>query len=105
MHNLRISGATRVFVHPSVLPKMMTAAQEVGLPEDSIYTLEGDAFGRRSLEDMISDARLRGIPRVPFRPVKRDTLAYLVFSSGTSGLPKGSFYEGGLFQTDTKLAA
>jgi acyl-coenzyme A synthetase/AMP-(fatty) acid ligase len=27
---------------------------------------------------------------IPVKPVTRDTLAYLVFSSGTSGLPKGT---------------
>lgn len=71
---------------------MRSAAQEAGLSEDRIFILEGTSTdGRRSLEDLINDVYRKRIPRLPIRPAKRDTLAYLVFSSGTTGLPKGEF--------------
>jgi long-subunit acyl-CoA synthetase (AMP-forming) len=40
---------------------------------------------------IIQDVRKRKVPTVGIRPAGKDTLAYLVFSSGTSGLPKGPY--------------
>ena len=88
-HLFRTSEATRLFVQPNLLPQALNVAQSVGLSEDRIYILEGHVEGRRNLASAIDAVRKRNVPRVPSRPVARDTLAYLVFSSGTSGLPKG----------------
>ncbi|KAI0078256.1 amp dependent CoA ligase [Panus rudis PR-1116 ss-1] len=88
VHALRTSKCTALFTHPSMLKKALRAAHEVGLPESRIFILEGSVEGRRSLDDWIQFARQSNIPREPVRPAKKDTLAYLVFSSGTSGLPK-----------------
>lgn len=88
-HLFRTSEASRLFVHPSLLPQALEAAQKLGLPDDRVYVLEGRVQGRVTLADAIREVRKRSVPRVPSKPVKRDTLAYLVFSSGTSGLPKG----------------
>ncbi|EIW59202.1 acetyl-CoA synthetase-like protein [Trametes versicolor FP-101664 SS1] len=87
-HLFRTSEATRLFVHPSLLPQALEVSQQVGIPEDRIYILEGRVEGRKNLSGSIAEVRKRQVPRVPSRPVTRDTLAYLVFSSGTSGLPK-----------------
>ncbi|KAI0335845.1 acetyl-CoA synthetase-like protein [Cubamyces sp. BRFM 1775] len=87
-HLFRTSEATRLFVQPNLLPQALNVAQSVGLSEDRIYILEGRVEGRRNLASAIDAVRKRNVPRVPSRPVARDTLAYLVFSSGTSGLPK-----------------
>ncbi|KAJ3484237.1 hypothetical protein NLI96_g5759 [Meripilus lineatus] len=104
-HALRVSGATRLFVQPSVLSRVQAAAREVGLPDDRIHILEGHDFERKSLEDLIYDARLRSIPRVPIRPAKQNTLAYLIFSSGTSGLPKAVMIShGNLYATVMSFA-
>jgi len=43
----------------------------------------------KTLRGMIQDVRKRKVPLVDIGPAGKDTLAYLVFSSGTSGLPKG----------------
>lgn len=88
-HLFRTSEATRLFVHPSLLPQALDVSQKVGIVEDRIYILEGRVEGRKNLSGAIAEVRKRQVPRVPSRPVTRDTLAYLVFSSGTSGLPKG----------------
>ncbi|OAX33941.1 acetyl-CoA synthetase-like protein [Rhizopogon vinicolor AM-OR11-026] len=83
-HAITISQATRVFVSLSLLPLALTS----GLPNDRIYVLEGHVEGRLSYEDLVSRAQHNRIPRLPIKHATRDTLAYLVFSSGTSGLPK-----------------
>lgn len=88
-HALRTSKSTHVFVQPELLPKAREAAKEVGLPEDRIYVLEGKVDGKKSFQDLRDQVKARGTPTVPVKEVTKDTLAYLVFSSGTSGLPKG----------------
>ena len=84
-HSIKLSGATRLFASPTLLH----LTQISGLPDDCIYILEGDVEGRISYATLVDRVRQTKIPRLPVRPAKRDTLAYLVFSSGTTGLPKG----------------
>lgn len=84
---MKLARVTQLFVSPKKLPMAREAAKKIGLPDDKIYVLQGKVEGRRSLADMIHDVRAKGILRVASRPVKKDTLAYLIFSSGTSGLP------------------
>ncbi|KAG1849896.1 hypothetical protein DFJ58DRAFT_794277 [Suillus subalutaceus] len=83
-HAVSLSQATRIFVSPSLLPLALTS----GLPDDRVYLLEGHVEGHLSYEDLVNRARRNRIPRLPVQHATRDTLAYLVFSSGTSGLPK-----------------
>jgi acyl-CoA synthetase (AMP-forming)/AMP-acid ligase II len=75
-------------VQSKFLSLVQRAAKDVGLSDDHIYVLEGDVKGRRSFDEMIHHVRKKFTSRLAVRPVKQDTLAYLVFSSGTSGLPK-----------------
>ena len=56
---------------------------------ENIYVLGDNIEGLRSFEEIIEDARSQAMTLVSPRPVTRDTLAYLIFSSGTTGLPKG----------------
>jgi long-subunit acyl-CoA synthetase (AMP-forming) len=74
-----------IFASPSLLPLALTS----GLPEDRIYILEGEHNGYTSYAQLVSSARK--IPRLPVRHATKDTLACLVFSSGTSGPPKGMY--------------
>jgi long-subunit acyl-CoA synthetase (AMP-forming) len=39
---------------------------------------------------LIDHVKLHGLLPVPTQPVRRDTLACIMFSRGTAGLPKGS---------------
>ncbi|KIJ53944.1 hypothetical protein M422DRAFT_153797 [Sphaerobolus stellatus SS14] len=92
-HYLHKSASTHMFVHADLLPKFVEAAQEEGFPMENVFVLEGgvprDLNGRfKSLADLVNEVRRKQIPREPVRHAERDTLAYLVFSSGTSGLPK-----------------
>ncbi|GBE84164.1 acetyl-CoA synthetase-like protein [Sparassis latifolia] len=109
-NSLRTSKATCLFVQPELLPVALGGAREAGLLEDRIYILQGSVPGRRSLADMILDVRARTLSRIPARPAKQDTLAYLVFSSGTTGLPKAVMISHGnirysLIQQDIALRA
>ncbi|CAL1713286.1 unnamed protein product [Somion occarium] len=88
VHLLRTSKSTVLFVHPTLLRNALKAAQEVGLSHDRIFILEGGIPGRKSLQDLIDDVKRRRTPREPVRPATKKTLAYLMFSSGTTGLPK-----------------
>jgi long-subunit acyl-CoA synthetase (AMP-forming) len=85
---LSVSTATRLFVHPKLLPLALEAASRTELPHNHIYILEGDVPGRKSLGQMIDDVVQRKTAPVPVQPVQQNTLAYLLFSSGTTGLPK-----------------
>ncbi|GJE93144.1 acetyl-CoA synthetase-like protein [Phanerochaete sordida] len=87
-HGLRTARPTVLFAQPALLPVALAAAKEVGLPESRIYVLEGESPSRTCLQELVDRVRRERVPREAVRPVKRDALAYLVFSSGTSGLPK-----------------
>ncbi|KAG6917297.1 hypothetical protein DXG01_003138 [Tephrocybe rancida] len=87
-HALELSKVTRLFVNTQQLPLVLPVAKKVGLSSSRIYVLGGRAKGRKCFKDMIEDVRKRKTATVDPRPVKKNTLAYLVFSSGTSGPPK-----------------
>lgn len=89
------------FLH-TVLP----VAKDVGLSGDRIYLLKegggkdtkavkGKRVGgkeRKTFRSIIEDVRRQGTKTIDVRTAGKNTLAYLVFSSGTSGLPKGVCY-------------
>ena len=70
-----------------LLPTVDTAAKNVGIKD--IYVLGQKIEGLRTFEEIVEDARSRAIAPVSPRAVTKDTLAYLMFSSGTTGPPKG----------------
>lgn len=104
-HLFRTSEATRLFVHPDILPNALDTAHKFGVTDDRIYVLDGHIEGRTSLDAAIREVRNRNVARVPCRPAKHDTLAYLVYSSGTSGLPKGELFQCGVFPRLTRNLA
>ncbi|KAF8074103.1 hypothetical protein FPV67DRAFT_787638 [Lyophyllum atratum] len=87
-HALQLSKATRLFVSARLLPLVLPVAQTVGIPLSKVYVLDGRAKGRKSFSEMIEAAETRKMSILPPRHATKSTLAYLIFSSGTSGLPK-----------------
>lgn len=86
-HALKLSKTTRLFVHPTYLALARRASRGI-IPEDRIYLIEGSATDKESFGDMITRTRKAGLRGGSIRKADRDTLAYLIFSSGTSGPPK-----------------
>ena len=84
---LKLSSVTCLFASEQLYPH----AKETGLPEDGIFILQGDVSGKVSLPRLIEYVKARGLPKIATQTVQDDTLAYLMFSSGTTGLPKGYF--------------
>ncbi|KAJ6494154.1 hypothetical protein DFH09DRAFT_1265636 [Mycena vulgaris] len=91
IHALKLTKATRLFVDAKFLKNVLAAIEDpdVHIRQDKIFILSGHPpKGRKSFGQMIDAVERKKIPLEPVRPAKRDTLAYLVMSSGTSGLPK-----------------
>ena len=59
------------------------------IAEENIYVLGQKVEGFRTFEEIVEDSSSREIAPVSPRPATRDTLAYLIFSIGTAGSPKG----------------
>jgi acyl-CoA synthetase (AMP-forming)/AMP-acid ligase II len=79
-------------VNAPSLPLVLPLAKKIGIPSSSIYVLGGEAKGRKSFSELIADVHTKNIPAVAVRPATKDTLAYVMLSSGTTGLQKGLFH-------------
>ncbi|KAJ7053848.1 hypothetical protein C8F01DRAFT_1164989 [Mycena amicta] len=91
VHALKLTKVTRLFVDTKLLKNVLAAIEDpdVHLTADNVYILTGPPVkGRQSFARMIDTVRRKNVPLEPIRPATKDTLAYLVMSSGTSGLPK-----------------
>ncbi len=89
---LKLSGVTCLFASEQLYPHAVAATKMIGFSEKSIFILQGEVAGKASLPHLIEDVKARGLPKTATREVQDDTLAYFVFSSGTTGLPKGHFF-------------
>lgn len=70
---------------------LLPLALTLGLAADRVYVLDGEKDGYRSYNQLVSFVRKNDVPRLPVRHATKDILAYLVYSSGTSGLLKGTY--------------
>ena len=69
-----------------LLPTVLQAAKNIEIK--NIYVLGQKIEGLLTFEEIVEDARSRAIAPVSPRAVTKDTLAYLMFSSGTTGHQK-----------------
>lgn len=96
-HALKLSKVTRLFVDENFLGKVLPIANEAGISAYRIHLMkESGRSGKRSaspdkssFRGIIANVRKHNVPPVDIRPATKGTLAYLIFSSGTTGLPKG----------------
>ena len=85
---VKVSKVRKVFTSLRNLESARIVAEEAGFSEsDGIFVLEGEVEGNRSFDDLIRSVKEPAKNYV--KPVSKDALAYLVFSSGTTGPPKG----------------
>ena len=89
-HALNLTNVTRLFIDEKFLTTVLPVATELGIDPIHIYLMKGNFNGGKSIWSIINDVRRKKISRVDVRSATKNTLAYLVFSSGTSGLPKGN---------------
>jgi long-subunit acyl-CoA synthetase (AMP-forming) len=93
VHALKLTKATRLFVDARLLENVLAAIEDpnVHITQDKIYVLSGQPTdGRRSFGQLIDTVERKNVLPEPVRRAQKDTLAYLMMSSGTSGLPKGA---------------
>lgn len=87
-YHLKDSGSKALFVQKHLLDIAVKAAQEVGLPKDRIILLGDEKQdGFKHFSDIMARSREATGQRTKLDPTK--DLAFLVYSSGTTGLPKG----------------
>jgi len=87
-HLVKASKVKKVFTSPRNFENARIVAKEAGFSEsDGIFILEGKVEGKRSFDDLVRSVKepAKNYAKV----VNRDALAYLIFSSGTTGPPKG----------------
>lgn len=87
---LQDSGAKALATQKALLPTAIEAAKQVGIPEDRILLIGDDRDDSMRFKHFSSLRNLAGTSR--YRRTKvdpRNDLAFLVYSSGTTGHPKG----------------
>ncbi|KAK2463763.1 hypothetical protein APHAL10511_004201 [Amanita phalloides] len=87
-HAFKLSKPTCLFVDGKLLPIVLPIAREFGISSEKIYILSGCTSGRKSLSQLIDETQTRAAEIIPVHHARKDTLAYLIYSSGTTGLPK-----------------
>lgn len=88
-HALKITKTTRLFAAPQCLSKAAPVLKDLGIPKDHVYVMGSQTDGYGSVEDFVQRAITMNMSHSAARQVPKDTLAFLFFSSGTTGLPKG----------------
>ena len=87
-HLAKVSKVKKVFTSPRNFEKARIIAREAGFSEsDGIFILEGKVEGNRSFDDLVRS--VREPVKDYLKPVSKDAMAFLLFSSGTTGPPKG----------------
>lgn len=93
---MKDAGASAIVADVGVLSTVLKAAAEVGIPASKVAVMGGEAPSGAgevvALGKLMEDggvARLRKVGKVGRVRRRKGDAAYIVYSSGTTGLPKG----------------
>ena len=86
---LKDSGAKALVTQTAQLPIALKAAQSVGIPTDRVILIGDQRDPSAKVKHFTSIRLTGGASRWRRTKAKPDDLAFLVYSSGTTGLPKG----------------
>ncbi|KAH7081375.1 hypothetical protein BKA63DRAFT_207176 [Paraphoma chrysanthemicola] len=88
-YQLENSGAHALVTTKQFLDTALKAAQKVGIPHDRVILLGADKDPSHRVKHWSNIRKTSGALRYRRRRAKPEDLAFLAFSSGTTGLPKG----------------
>lgn len=95
MHQLSLTKANFIIVHPNALSTAIAAAQEISLPLDRIVLIVAPDASTPSRYQTISELIVEGLKTSPHfaervlkRAEARTKIAFFCLSSGTTGKPK-----------------
>jgi long-subunit acyl-CoA synthetase (AMP-forming) len=89
---LSLSKCSHLFVDPEFLP-LVIPVEKFGIPHHNIKLLRdpGQEEAHGHFGKMMNYIKSTNLPQANVHPANNDTIAYLLFTSGTTGLPKGQF--------------
>jgi acyl-CoA synthetase (AMP-forming)/AMP-acid ligase II len=81
------SGAKALVIHPAATKTALEAARMAKLPQQRVLVLDNTTTTLQTVTEFMSDAAATEVGCSLISPA--EDLAYLVYSSGTTGKPKG----------------
>jgi len=88
-HALKVTKTTGLFTTSQLAPQVLPVVQEAGITTSRIFGMGGRLDGHETVDGLIEKAKQIQNRNSKPRIVPKETLAFLFFSSGTTGLPKG----------------